>query len=373
MNSLIDDIAGYSVYYTLFFLLLLFLLARILNWVEDKWILVSAGFILIFIAAFRAPGIDNDYLNYIDYFGAIGKPANYFAHYSDWFMYEPVYYLLPSILKLFLLKQVYLLFIFLFYATLSITLQFTLIKKISASPSISILYFFSYYFLLHEMTQIRVAVACGCMLWAAYFHYHKKYRQFVLVWLTACLFHYVALIIPLLLFIHTKKFSSKKCYILLALSFLFTAIKLQNIIPFFSSIDAPFIQKMNLGIQGLAGVSKEINVWGISHLLNMLMAFWLVHNHKAIYRQNEYAHLFIKLQVLSLFFFGFFSFVPYLALRVSEFFGIANIITASFVVYSFRSRIAGYAAITLYSLITLIATLHVFELLQPYSFVFAKK
>lgn len=370
MGLTLNDIAGYAVYYFIFIVLFLLVLLSVLKWAEDKWVLVTAGILLVIIAAFRANDIDHDYGNYVTSFGEVAKPSDYFTHYDSWFQQEPMAYLLPSVLKLVFNNGVYQQIVFFIFPVLSISILFSALKKMSLLPAVSVLHFFSYYFMLHEMTQIRVAVACALMAWAAYFRYHKKYKPFAILCVIAPLFHYAGLMMPLLLLLKPDTFSAKGNYILIGLSLVFIIVKPEYIITAMSGSGIPFFQKMDATIDVLSSQSDEISIFNIPNLMNITMACWLIHNHKKIAELTPYASLLIKIQVLSIFLFGLFSFIPYLAFRVSEFWGVINVITASYFVYSFRSRLEGYAAITLYSLALMVLSLHISGLLQPYRMMF---
>lgn len=368
-----NDIAGYSVYYILFVITLLFALAEILKWTENKWTLVILGVIFILIAALRARGIDRDYGNYIAVFNSVGKPSEYFTHYNSWYSIEPFFYLLPSFAKLIFTSDVYAVPVFFVYAVISVTTLFAVLKKVSILPAISVMHFLAYYYLIHEMTQIRVAVVCALLIWAAYFHYHKKYRSFAIVSCIAALFHFVGLLIPALLLINPRKFSLKLNFSLVGLSLVLIVLKPENIISIFSGINIPFLQKMNAAIEILSKQSEPISIFNITNLMNVVMTSLLIINHKKLIEISPYAYLFIKMQVLSIFFFGLFSSVNYVAFRISEFWGIASVVTISYFVYCFRSKLEGYIAAVLYSFLLLIISLHVSGFLQPYRMVFMDK
>lgn len=365
-----NDIAGYGVYYLVFAVLFLLVLASVLKWADDKWVLTFSGLILIFMAAFRAGSIDHDYGNYVTSFIEVAKPADYFLHYDSWIQQEPMAYLLPATAKLIFSADVYQQVVFFIFPLVSIAALFTALRKMSLLPAVSVMHFFCYYYMVHEMTQIRVAVACSLMLCAAYFHFHKKYKSFAVMCMLAPLFHYGGVMTPLLLLLKPDVFSQKKCFILLGFSLLFILIKPENIVAFFSGTNIPVLQKMDTTIDVLSSQNDEISIFNITNLMNIAMVSWLIFNYKKIAERTPYAFLFIKMQVLSIFLFGLFSFVPYLAFRMSEFWGIGNVITISYLVYAFRSRLEGYAVVALYSLALMVLSLHISGLLLPYKMVF---
>ena len=74
---------------------------------------------------------------------------------------------------------------------------------------LSVLTYFSYFFLLHEMTQIRVGVASGIILLSVPDIYNRNAKAFAFKNILAILFHYSASVFLLFYFVDGKKINAK--------------------------------------------------------------------------------------------------------------------------------------------------------------------
>lgn len=100
------------------------------------WILMIC---FILIAGLRG-NIDNDHQNYILLYENQDKNI---------IKVEPTFYLVSNFIK-FLFRDIQ--YLFLFYAIIGVSLKFYAVKRISEFYFFSILIYFSYYFILQEMT-----------------------------------------------------------------------------------------------------------------------------------------------------------------------------------------------------------------------------
>ncbi len=79
-------------------------------------------------------------------------------------------------------------FLFAIYAILGVGLKLLAIKRLSEFWILSLLIYIANFYLLHEMTQIRVGVAAGFMLLAAIPAYERKTARFLTYAFLAFLF-----------------------------------------------------------------------------------------------------------------------------------------------------------------------------------------
>ena len=150
---------GYAV---LFF----FLLTSFLSYIErfiGKYklpIYITIGAALIILAATREIGIDPDSENYENAF---------LHHYSSTTadMVEYSFILISQIIQLFSNDVHYL---FLFYAIFGVTLKFVAFRKLCEFWFLPLVVYISYYYIFHELMQIRTGIMAGMFL-LAIFHY----------------------------------------------------------------------------------------------------------------------------------------------------------------------------------------------------------
>jgi len=356
------------VFYYLFFFLLVFLaVLRDLFFFDKKLCLLFCFLLLFFFSGFRDVDVSKDGTNYVTGFEMVGTPFEYFIHYDDWFFFEPFYYLFPSILKL-VLPHLYILLVFLLYAIIGVHLNLKGIFKLSYFPIVSLVVYFPQNYLLHEMTQIRVGVACGFLLLCSYYHYHQKYFSFLISVLVSLLFHYVSLLILTVLILKTKKFSRKNALIILVASLIISVFRSDFIIAALLHLNFVFIVKLSNTLQAMDEEMNSIHIFNVAFLLNLAALFWLIYKAHIIQEKNKYGYLAIKVHLLSIVSYLLFTSMSMVAFRLYEFFGIINVITVPFVIYTFKNKIIGYSIIFIYALLIMAINLHVNDLLKPYGF-----
>ena len=168
--------------FTLFFLILLYSSG---NWLSNKSniiFLVLVTLVLILMVTFRSP-FTPDYQNYLGLFD--------YEHENK----EVGYLLLIRLAKRLTSSP---LGMFLLSALLSVTLKIVAIRKMSPFFYLSLITYVSNIFILHDMIQMRCAIASGIILWSVYFFSRKEYLYYLFSALLAFSFHYSAIIIFLL-------------------------------------------------------------------------------------------------------------------------------------------------------------------------------
>ena len=97
-------------------------------------------------------------------------------------------------------------FLFFVFSTISLTVKFYLIAEHSKDKLLSLAFFISYFFILHDSTQIRFGMAIAFSYLALHFLSESRKLLFVIIIvLSAMLFHAVSLVFILMLLFTTKK------------------------------------------------------------------------------------------------------------------------------------------------------------------------
>lgn len=332
-------------------------------------ILISLGIVFIFIAGFRGSNLDKDYEAYVYSFNHMANPLDYFVHYDQWTFFEPFFYLIPSVIKLADLPY-FEVSVFVLFAILGVTAKFRGMYLLSLLVPLTLLHYFSNYFLLHEMTQIRAGVATGLFLCAIYSYYHKKWLQYFFLVFLGFMFQYSGILMLVLFIFNRSSFSLKRMITFLVIALAFAVVQADVILEYVFRINAVFIQKMTIVINSMQEDENKINVFNYAFLVNLTLTVILLFNHKKLYEKNKFTYLLLKIQVASIFVYCVFSPLSVLAFRLYEFLGIVNIITIPMLVYIFRYRIIGYSVVILYSLVLLMLNLHYAKLVKGYNLVF---
>lgn len=322
-----------------------------------KYVYCCIGIILIVMAGIREVGFDHDSKNY-EYF---------FLHYTDptaSMIMEFTYIIICYICHLFT-DDIHLLFFI--YAILGVGLKLYGIKKLSPMYFLPLLIYISYYYMLHDMTQIRAGVASGFFLISLKAMTEGRKRKAFALMLCALCFHYSSAILFPVLFLNNKDLTTKHriglaciipfVYVLYFLNFnIITSIP----IPFISNkVDAYELMR-DKGIMG-----DEINVFNHLILVRIFIYLYCLYFYDAIYKYNKNLPLLLKVMGLSIASFVLFAGLPILSTRISELLGIVDIIVFTNIYYTIRPPYASKSVIVLIALILLIFSLVAVGIFDP--------
>lgn len=283
--------------------------------------------ILTCIATFRPDGMP-DYESYYNFF-TIGGSSRFeigFVSYIEFFkLLSPN----PT-------------FLFAMVAMMSIGIKLSIIRKLTNAFWLSLIIYLPGIFILHDMIQIRAAVASGLLLWATKYIYDRDLGKFLITSIIAILFHNSALLILPLWFITCNK-SHKLLYILLipiAYALTIGGITighLAELIP----IEAIRLSWQMYQISMENDIGTNINIYNSLHILRCIMCLFLLWNIDRISRYSKIAVLWVKIYVLSLALFVLMSDIPVIAFRVSELYQIVEILLIPTIILIPRYRSIG--------------------------------
>ncbi|MEP6674204.1 MAG: EpsG family protein [Ferruginibacter sp.] len=268
------------------------------------------------LAGLRGENIDKDYDNYIYSFEMLYNTNNLLI----FTLYEPGYIAIVRLVRL-LFDVNYPVVILLFCAFVSVFLKITNIKKLAINPYLAILFYFSHYFLLHEMTQIRIGLAAALFFVAISYYLKGERIKFVGIVLLACLFHYSAIFYLFVLFFDTVSFNRIIYFSLILLSFLLAFVH----VPF-----TGYLNNLNLGdvsskleIYTEMNIFDNINVLNLLNLCNIFACTYLIFFTPAkVLITDKRLIFFLKCNIFSIFLLSFLSEVPGITFRFSQLFGV---------------------------------------------------
>lgn len=318
----------------------LFIIVAILSYLEEyiaryKYgIYIFIGIILCFVAGFKDINSVNDADTY-EYF---------FEHYDDPVLAKGVefsYLWLSSILYP-AFQSVYAIFVL--YAFISVPTKLYAIKKISPIIFLPLLIYISNIYILHDLTQIRVAVASGFFLISIYYlSLDNRWYAFALM-LIAIFFHYSSLsLLPLLFLSNNKMDTKQKCIwgTLIPLGYIIYFLHINLLV----TIPIPYISNKISAYQELTekgiGGNDQINVFNIVFLVNIIIFYYNLLFYNTIYHYCKSSTLIIKIQALSIFFFPAFAIIPAIGFRLSELYSIVNIFAYSNIFYTIKQKMIG--------------------------------
>lgn len=336
---------------------------------KDDIFLIIAVLLLGLLAGLRGPEVSKDYETYQYTFDiihdVIGKNNVGFLP-----LLEPGF---SGLILLFrdLFQYNYGVAIMLFFAFTSVILKIISIKHLSFNPYLVILFYYSHYFLLHEMTQIRIGFASAMFFVSLIFYLKGNKKLFILMILAATFFQYSAILyLGILLF--NQKYFNKYIYssiILLSIILGFLKIPFLN---YLGNFDLSLVSSRLGDYVGIleGGNAQSINVFNTLNLLNIACClYFIIFLPVRILIEDKPLALFLKCNILSIFLLSFLSGVPNLAFRFSELFGVASIFTfASLVKYLPFSKLNILIAAIIACIVFYIIVFHL-QLLNPYYFV----
>ena len=322
-------------------LILLFIACLSLSFVEErltdrdkKFFYVIFGIAMIMIAGLREVGSTPDTESY---------EAMYYAKEGDLtaLLREPSFNIITDIL---LSMSLGVNALFFAYAILSIPLHLTALWRLSKMPILTLTIYISYYYMMHDMVQMRAGVASGLFLWAIYYYVENKKLYTLLLILLGTFFHYSA-IAGLAIFFLGNGFPKWQRYILYAIVpvgivVYFTHIDIFSIIP----DEWGGLKLMKYRTMREKGVEDELAGWkfeiNILIWMNIVLYYCSIYYHDYLVKYFKYTSIAIKLQGVG---FCFLFFVNALSQvvgnRMNDYFSVASILlwTASF--YAFDPKI----------------------------------
>lgn len=277
---------------------------------------------------------------------------------------EPSFTLITSILQSLSLGVNAL---FVTYALISIAIHLPVLWKLSRLPFLTLTIYISYYFMIHEMVQIRVGVAVGLFLWAIY-HYVNQRKTAALACILAGVFFHYSAAVGLVIFLFNERISEWQKYML----YLIVPI---GIAAYFANVDISYLVPDGFGgdklaiyrnvrdignEEELAGIRFERNpiIW-----MNIILYYVCIYFRDYLTKQCKYVPIAIKLQAVGfccLFFLKGFSMV--VGNRLNDYFSIVSIILWTAAVYVFYPQIIAKVITNIVSSVRFVASVLVYAL-----------
>lgn len=313
-------------------LIILFVLISIPFIIEPKnkiintVIAVIICIILILVAGLREKNVANDYFVYYNFWitGNIEGTVEYSL----------------ILIKSFIKNELDLTFTFflVFYAVLGVTFKVIGIRKLSPLFYGSILIYLSHYYLLHEITQVRIGVATGFILISYHYLCKKDYVWFFAFMAIAIFFHQSSSMALILILVSNTKRNLVSYLLLLPIGYLLyfsnSYFNLTIPIPYFQSKIEVYKEATEAGFIK----DSKINVFNILFLLKIIILYTLVYFKDKISESLQSFYFLIKVYCISLFTFLFFSDIPVFAFRIQELFGVVDIILIPSLIFIFSEK-----------------------------------
>jgi EpsG family len=309
----------------------------------SKVLYYFTGAILIFFAAFREIGSDQDSVAYERYYGLDDYTMSIVA--------EPTFLYIARISRYFFFENG-LIFLFFIYAAIGVYLKLSAISKLTNLKWLSVIVYFSTYFLLHEFTQIRAGIASGLLLLAIKPIADRNLGKFLFVIASASLFHYSAIVAFPLYFLGNGKINWKNIIVLSA------SIPVGAVIHFtqFDILVALPIKAAQLKLETYYAVEElrnlKLNVFNSLYLIRYALLYIFLIFAYRIEKHNPYFPILLKIYTMSLFSYLVLSKNAVLAMRISELYGVVEILLIPLIYYAIRQKVIAILSILVFSLVS---------------------
>lgn len=313
--------------YVVFFVVIMVLAINYeFNKTDNFFLYAILAVSLALLAGLRHPDIERDYQNYIFSFDMIYNDKNpvYLA------VFEPGFFMIVYSVRTFFVHN-YAMVIMLVYSMASVFIKTFSIRSLAINPFLVLLFYFSHFFFLHEMTQIRIGLATAIFFASINYYLKGNYKAYVGLILLATFFHYTAILyLGILLF---KKDSFNKYFYsaLIAISLVLVFIKVP-LIGFLNNLESSeFSSKIENYAIAAEYASEKINVLNVVTVINILCCLYLMMATLPDgFVKDQKLSLFLKCNILSVFFLSFLAGIPSIAFRISDLFAVLSMFTFAY-------------------------------------------
>lgn len=311
--------------------LMVLLLALTEEWLGEWKVFVYYAFcpILIAISVGQEYGFTNDTLTYTYMF------YNYDTELIE-ITTEFSFFYICRFIQLFTQDVTWM---FLVYAVITIPLRMYALQRLADKDKLFLilLMYLSFYFVLHDMTQIRAGVASTFMLLGLKpLIEGKKWPALAYFIIGAC-FHYSAIIaVPFVLFSNKPLNKWWKGFFIAAIPcsyvIYFLGIDLIMALPF------EFVTEKMDAYENVQdkGVADEIDVFYLLLLVKMAIFYFLLFFHDTVLEENKGFPIMMKFFVFYFIFWVSITGIPVIATRMSELFGIVEILLLPMIFYCIK-------------------------------------
>jgi len=177
-------------------------LEKVTAYIKKEYLFIGVLVVFIVVATAISSGFSRDSVAYTNMFAIYGMSG--WGVFTTEMLHLEVFFLAVS--KILFSLGLGAVFLFLLYSSISVSVKFYLINKRSKEQWLSLAFFASYFFILHDSTQIRIGIAVAFVyLGLSYLAEGKRLLFSVIVILSALMFHFSSIVFIVMLFFTSKK------------------------------------------------------------------------------------------------------------------------------------------------------------------------
>ena len=353
----------------LYIIIFVFIMVLAIDYEFNKrrniYTLFFVALVLALMAGLRSPDIEKDYGQYLLSFDLIYNDPNplYLA------IFEPGFLLIVFTVRS-IVHNNFGMVIMLIYAFGSVFLKLFSIRSLAINPYLVILFYFSHFFFMHEMTQIRVGLATAIFFVALVYLFKGNKRAFIGLIVLATLFHYTAILYFGILFFNKDSINKYFYTGIIAVSVLLSFINIP-LIGYLANLDSNvFTVKIANYTVKAENVVEKVNVLNVVTICNIFCCLYLMYAALPIeFMRDKKLTIILKCNIFSIFFLSFLSGIPAIAFRVSDLFGILSMFS-----FAYLTRYLPFGKYNIFICLLLAGTFFYFfalsgTLVKPYKMV----
>lgn len=256
-------------------------------------------------------------------------------------------------------------FVFFIFAFLSITVKCRAILSLSSYPIISWLIYFSCWFMLHDMYQIRVGASIAFFYLSILFIKQKKILSYSICCFIACSFHIQAIVMVPLFFLSSKKIRATSVIVyefFIGVAYLVYFLKIDfflGIVNIAESLPIPRVHQLSyyysVATESNLNLGK-INAFSPIVLVRLFMTIFLLNQYK-ILNKNKFYPILIRIMCIAFIFRMICYPIPVLGMRVYEYLSSIEIFLYPLFLTCIKEKKIVYTLLILYCLFFLLLRL----------------
>ena len=334
----------------------------------DFVLIILAIFLALFIGLRDIP-VSRDYEAYLNTFSVVMHgESNDGAGILP--LFEPGFaFIVMACYKLFDSNQA--IAVMLVYGTISIALKIFVFRKISFNPLLVLLLYYSHYFLIQEMTQIRFGMACSLFFLALYYYLEDKKLITLFFILLAIFFHNSAIIFPLLFLLRKDKLNKWLFGGMLVSAVILGLARVPLISLVVPIVDLNAVSGKLTAYADFAekGYYEKVRFFNIIYTINVLLTASILFQFIKNKMEDERLIIFLKINIVSIFIFGLLIDVSSIATRTSEIFGAVSPLLFAYGVKLFPFGKFNIFIIIIVAALFLYVNIFYGKLLNPYDII----
>lgn len=353
-----------TIYFLIYITFCIFYIVE--DFIKSKWnkiiVYLSCLLGLTIFSGFRTSAASTDYATYLEFFTRVSAARSWASIENSG---ELFYNLIPFIVGKLGMPVVSTFFIF---SIIGVFLKGFAIMRNTRYWFGALLVYFTYFYLLHEFTQIRAGIATGIWLLSISTITKRKFGVFLICSAISVCFHLSAIIYLLTYWIDDTKINTKKYVIALVSALIFASLKLDYFSLLLNFPIAIVAAKADLYVGGISTglFSNTVNIFNVIVLVELGLLLILTVYRKKLQHTVKHYNFYLKSYYLSLIlFFGLSAFPP-VAFRVRELFQVVHIILIPTIIYLFKEKYVAKILVISIALIFLFIQTFYSGLVKPY-------